>query len=203
MSVNYKLCVKLHKGPFAFNYGKIPLTWKFLHSRRDWRDWQLSSMPRYASEIGSSESGSRFSVSKVANLLLQGLRFFSSSLQAKHQHVWFICTSQHMLESTLCLYTWRSNTAMHVEIILLVFVYLTNTIWVDPSTWTFEDHNEKSSQRWEIYQVSHALYSVHQMWTFGDGDCGRGLTGDHTARCHTPHICHTAAQFDICRPKSS
>ena len=117
-------------------------------------------MPRYASEIGSSESGSRFSVSKVANLLLQGLRFFSSSLQTKHQHVWLICTSQHMLESTLCLYTWRSNTAMHVEIILLVFVYLTNTIWVDPSTWTFEDHNEKSSQRWEIYQVSHALYTV-------------------------------------------
>ena len=43
--------------------------------------------PRYASEIGSGERGSRFSVSKMANLLLQGLRFFSSSLQTKHQHV--------------------------------------------------------------------------------------------------------------------
>ena len=30
--------------PFAYNMKKIPLTWIFLHSRRDWRDWQIWGM---------------------------------------------------------------------------------------------------------------------------------------------------------------
>ena len=32
---------KITQGPFRVQYGKIPLTWKCLHSRRD---WQLSGM---------------------------------------------------------------------------------------------------------------------------------------------------------------
>ena len=38
----------------AFNKKKIPLTWKILHSRRDWRDWQISGMN------GSESSGNQF-----------------------------------------------------------------------------------------------------------------------------------------------
>ena len=29
---------------FTYNMKKIPLTWFFLHSRRDWRDWQIWGM---------------------------------------------------------------------------------------------------------------------------------------------------------------
>ena len=35
---------KITQGPFCVQYGQIPLTSKILHSRRDWRDWQLSGM---------------------------------------------------------------------------------------------------------------------------------------------------------------
>ena len=37
-------CTKLHNGPFRVQYEKIPLTWIFLHSRRDWRDCQIWGM---------------------------------------------------------------------------------------------------------------------------------------------------------------
>ena len=37
-------CTLFHRGPFRVQYEKIPLTWNFLHSRRDWCDWQLSGM---------------------------------------------------------------------------------------------------------------------------------------------------------------
>ena len=39
-------CTKLHSDPLRVQYEKIPLTWIFLHSRRDWRDWQIWGMKK-------------------------------------------------------------------------------------------------------------------------------------------------------------
>ena len=49
--------LKITQGPFRLQYGKIPLTWNFLHSRRDWRDWQLSGVVRAPTFCQDLESG--------------------------------------------------------------------------------------------------------------------------------------------------
>ena len=41
---NNTLWTKLHRGSFHIQYGKIPLTWKFLHWRRRWRQRLISGM---------------------------------------------------------------------------------------------------------------------------------------------------------------
>ena len=58
-------CTKLHRGPLRVQYDKIPLTWKILHSRRDWRDWEISGIVLVPKYIKSDETfkifGHRFS----------------------------------------------------------------------------------------------------------------------------------------------
>ena len=43
---NNTLWTKLHRGSFRVQYGTIPLTWKFLHWRRRWRQRLISGMPK-------------------------------------------------------------------------------------------------------------------------------------------------------------